>query len=506
NSGSFDENIVDGNFSLWKHANAPLMPAVIKNLMNESFLFDGTDWTANTLFLHPGDITNEYAVLKWTAPQNDEYTIEARFRDVVKDGVATVDIHIFKITKDRDPQEIWSGNLNLNETEKETAFNMVMPFAAGDELAVVVGIGDETGFGDTTATDIKITSGKGVIYDANADYSFKQNPNGVWSYGFLPRGETPDLSCFTLFDEGRESLAFKVPGRFANPGSSSWENGLADTHPYQSVPHTAAIIDGLRNHSKDNQPVFLSEYGIGSAVNLFRLTRYYEQYEATDAEDARHYRDRYDRFMADWNRWKLEDSFISPDDFFRQAIFRMADQRRIGINTIRANANVIGHSVTGTHDQGFSGEGLITIFRELKPGTIDAMADVFAPLRFSCFVEPVQLYRGDEARFEAVLINEDVLKPGDYPVRCVVVGPGNKRIFDEIQTLTVPKPAVGRENPFAIPVFSKKFPVDGPTGEYHFYIEFQQRGAAAGGLERFYVTDPADFPRVVPEIPFVIWG
>jgi len=48
-------------------------------------------------------------------------------------------------------------------------------------------------------------------------------------------------------------------------------------------------------------------------------------------------------------------------------------------------SNVIGHSVTGTQDQGLTGEGLTaTLFRELKPGVVDAMFDAFAPLRCAC--------------------------------------------------------------------------------------------------------------------------
>ena len=69
----------------------------------------------------------------------------------------------------------------------------------------------------------------------------------------------------------------------------------------------------------------------------------------------------------------------------------------------------IGYSLTGTQDQGLSGEGLTTLFRELKPGTVDAMFDAWYPLRWCLFVEPVQVYRGRKAQLEAVLANEDML-------------------------------------------------------------------------------------------------
>ena len=94
---------------------------------------------------------------------------------------------------------------------------------------------------------------------------------------------------------------------------------------------------------------------------------------------------------------------------------------------------MIGYSVTGTQDQGLTGEGLTAnIFRELKPGVVDAMFDAFAPLRWCLFVEPVEVYRGRKARLEAVLANEDMLAPGDYPARFQVVGPRGTTVFDRM--------------------------------------------------------------------------
>ena len=503
NSGSFDPfaapaaTITDLAFQRQKKG--PFMPAAIKNFKDKTFLWGGTYWTANTFFLHPGDSGNEYAVLKWTAPAAGTYKIAATFADPVKDGKADVDIHLFKGT-----EPLFESFLNLNGIGKKTSWNGAPVFRQGEELSVVVGIGDENGYGDTTAIDLVITSPDGKVSHAGKEYSYNKNPNGVWSYGYLPAGKRPNPVAFKAFDCGQETLHVEPIGRFANPGSNVWQNELADTHPYKSVPHTAAIIQELRTHAKGDLPVFLSEYGIGSGVDLFRLTRLFEQNKGTAAADALHYRDRFDRFMNDWNRWKLEETFYSPEDYFRQTIALMAEQRRIGINALRANANVVGHSVTGTHDQGISGEGLTTIFRELKPGTTDAMADIFAPLRFCCFVEPVQLYRGEKIRFEAVLVNEDILGPGDYPVRYMVVGPGNQRVFDEVRTMTIPVPPEGKENPMVLPVFSEEIAVDGPAGEYRFIAEIQKNGAAAGGIERFFVADKSEWPKV--EGHFIVWG
>jgi hypothetical protein len=292
---------------------------------------------------------------------------------------------------------------------------------------------------------------------------------------------------------------------FANPGVGQWQDLLADQHPYQPVPHTAAVIEKLRTVSGGKKPLFVSEYGVGSAVNLVRVTRHFEQIGQTACEDAVLYRQFLDQFMADWSRWHLADTFANPDDYFRQCLAWMAGLRKLGTSALRANPNVIGHSVTGTQDQGLSGEGVTaTIFRELKPGAIDAMFDAFYPLRWCLFVEPVQVYRGRKARLEAVLANEDVLVPGEYPARLQVVGPRGLCVFDRTITVAIPDPKGKPEPKFAIPVFAEDVVIDGPSGKYRFLATFEKNAAAAGGEAEFYVADPAEMPAVETEV--VLWG
>lgn len=321
---------------------------------------------------------------------------------------------------------------------------------------------------------------------------------------FLPKLRQLDDTRLVLLSSGRWDNQTAAIGSLSNPGSQEWEKLLGDKHPYQRVPHTADIIRTLRTIDGDGLPLFLSEYGIGSAVDLMRVVRHYEQLGKTEVEDARLYRSWRDQFLEDWRQWRLDECFDRPEDFFAQSIARMAEQRTLGINAIRSNPHVVGHSITGTLDQGMSGEGLWTTFRELKPGTTDAIFEVWAPLRWSLFVEPPSTYRGRPVRLEAVLVNEDVLKPGEYPVRLEVIGPGQNRVFRRDLTVKIPASQLGKEPPFAMPVFSEELKIDGPPGMYRFLATFQQGAAPTGESVLFHLADSDLGPPLQKAV--TLWG
>ena len=181
----------------------------------------------------------------------------------------------------------------------------------------------------------------------------------------------------------------------------------------------------------------------------------------------------------------------------------MADLRKVAVNAFRANPNLVGYNTTGPVDPSTTGEGMLaSTFRELKPGMVDAMFDAFARLRWCLFVEPVQVYRGRMAKFEAVLANEDVLKTGAYPARLQVVGPRNENIFDQTVTVNIPDPKVQPE--LTIPVFADEIKIDGPSGKYRFLAAFEKGAAATGGEAEFCVADPAEMPAIKAEV--LVWG
>ena len=307
-------------------------------------------------------------------------------------------------------------------------------------------------------------------------------------------------------------VALLNSGDFAETGKSiadskleEWESTLLDVHPYKTVPHRADVIQELRTLDRDGKPIFHSEGGIGSAIDVVRLTRHYEQLDGTTCEDAAVVRRALEQFTADWERWNLGDTFANPEDYFHQCIAWMAELRKLAANALRANPNLIAHNITGLVDPSTTGEGMLSsTFRELKPGVIDAMFDAFAPLRWCLFVEPVQVFCGKPVRVEAVLANEDVLAPGDYPVRFQIVGPQNISVFDRTKTVTIAETTTTPEPSFALPVLDEQVVIDGPPGKYRFFATFQKNAAAAGGDVEFYAADAGEMPKVETEV--VLWG
>ena len=442
-------------------------------------------WPPRQVALHPGP-HGEYSVVRWTVPKADRYAVAATFTGLAR---ATTDIHILHNSRSK-----FDGLLTIGGSPNTATHTSELALAKGDTLDFVVGWGNANYGSDSTALTATIKSATGGAFDLAAEFPREKNPAGPWSCGWLAPGEKPNTATFRLYTESGRKTRPRF-GSLANPGSSQWQDVVGDKHTYPRVPHTAGTIQTLRTAGGDPLPLFLSEYGIGSAVDLWRTTRHFEQLGKTEVEDAQFYRDKLDRYLADWKRWKLDELYARPEDFFADSLRKMAGQRTLGLNAIRSNPNIVGYSLTGMNDHVSCGEGLTTTFRELKSGTVDAMFEGFAPLRLCLFAEPVNVYRGARVRFEAVLANEDALAPGEYPVRLVVVGPQNQRIFEKTVNVTIAKDA-----PFAVPVFADDVVVNGPSGRYRFLASFERGGAATGGETEFYVADPAEMPPVKTEV------
>lgn len=493
NSGRFDlggGGVV--GIDVWRNRDRD-NPCVTYNPTKSTIRALGITWVPGQLAFHPGQY-GEYGVVRWTSPAAGQITVTAEFSSIAEH--ATTDVHLF-----HNGTPLFDGFLNVQGAGRAAAAQKTLPVRAGDTIDAAVGFGNGDYGADSTGLKLEIRDAGGKTTNAASDFQHAHNPNVPWSYGWYAADAKPNPATFARFELGKDERRI---GSLSNPGSSRWEDILDDIHPYKSVPHTAAIIQELRTAGNPDKPVFISEYGIGSAVDLVRVVKLYEQLGKADVEDAQFYRHLRDHFLVDWHAWHMDEAFARPEDYFAACLAKMAGQRLLGLNAIRANPRCVGHSLTGTVDQGMTGEGLTTTFRELKPGTIDAIFDGFAPLRWCLFAEPVHAYRGTKVHLEAVLANEDALRPGQYPVRLEVVGPNMAHVYHKDITITIPELKPGGEAPFAMPVLADDIVVDGPSGSYRFLASFLQKAGAAGGSAEFFIADNAQMPSVQTEV--VLWG
>jgi hypothetical protein len=337
-----------------------------------------------------------------------------------------------------------------------------------------------------------------------------------------------DDSRLVLLASGRWDCQPEI-GSVSNPGSDRWEHEwgsegpdakavpnmwdmnhggyfdkMGDVHVYPGTPHPPVTINFLRNLGKDTKPVFLSEYGTGSMLDVVRGTRWFEQMKARpDLSDVTLFRTMAEKLEADWKRWGFETVYAFTQDLLRESQRLHTRQRLLGFDLIRSNPKICGYNLTGILDHGITGEGVWTFFREWKPGTAEALYDGWAPLRWCLFADPLHGYSGRKIKLEAVLANEDVLGPGEYPVTLRVSGKtGN--IWEKKVTATIPKPAPGQDGPLAVNVFCGEVKLTAPAGEYEFGAYMEHGGAPFGGRLKFYLSDPVSFPKVKPTV--TVWG
>ena len=508
NSGRWDngsstslDNTASGNL-LWRKSAIGSEPFVARNEGEQLIRIFNIAWPAGRLALHPGP-KGEYAVIRWTAPEATKCTIDALFSDITVNA-ATTDVHVL-----HNGSPLFNDLLNLQGKGRDAKYTGSVLVKKGDTIDFAVGQGNADYGGDTTGLSATITTSRGHVYRASDGISqaskSKPGNNTPWDCGMLAPTPTPDAGTFAAFDKPANADSLQ-PGTLSNPHTSTWQDALCDRHPYRSVPHKAADVQfyrtvrGYTGACGGLEPYFPSEYGIGSGVNWARVVRLFEQNGCPDGQDCQFYRAQLERFLHDYRRWNMESVFRTPEGFFRQSLVRNASQRTLSLNMLRSNPCVVGYSLTGTVDQVLCGEGLTTTFRELKPGTVDAVFDGFAPLRWCTFAEPLNLYAGTEVTVEAVLANEDVLKEGSYLARVVVFDPNNRRLLDKQITVTVPS----GERPFALPVFKEKIKIDGPTGTYRLEVFFESGAAATGGTTEFRVFRTEDMPPVKTEV--CLWG
>ena len=332
-----------------------------------------------------------------------------------------------------------------------------------------------------------------------------------------------DETRLVLLSSGRFDWRLDI-GSASNPGSHDWEYvwgkegpgtrhaegnypsgiGFGDFHQYPVVPQTPEINGLMRTLGSNSKPVFLSEYGIGSMMDVMHEARMYEQAGIRkDAEDYIYMRSMADSFVAAWKRFGMDAVYPSPETLLQVSQLAMARHRLLGFNLIRSNPKLCGFNLTGMLDHGMTGEGVWRFWRDWKPGAFDAMQDGWAPVRWCLFVEPTHTYIGRPLTLEAVMANEDVLIPGNYPVRFTIWGPIGAAWEHEC-SIRIPEVAKGEDGPLAVSVMKEEVTLSGPAGSYRLIPIIERDVAPPDTSWEFHLTDPASLPHLSAHVS--CWG
>jgi hypothetical protein len=338
----------------------------------------------------------------------------------------------------------------------------------------------------------------------------------------LPLVRSLDVTRLVLLSSGRFDGHLGV-GSASNPGSSEWEYvwgkeapgaghvsmalpsgpGSGDFHLYPLVPQTSEVNHAMRTLGQGGKPVFLSEYGIGSMMNVIHEVRMYEQAGIPkDAEDFVLMKSMADGFSADWARFGMGVVYAYPEILLQMSQRKMARHRLLGFNLIRSNPMICGFNLTGMLDHALTGEGVWRFWRDWKPELFDAMQDGWAPVRWCLFVEPTHTYVGQPIRLEAVLANEDVLRPGEYPAEFQVWGPSGSA-WHKQAVISIPEMKAG-DGPLAVPVMKEEAVIEGPAGTYDLIPSIPRGISPPDTSWQFYVSDTATFPKLQEKI--LTWG
>ena len=163
-------------------------PLVLFNPSGEILSWNGITWTAHSLSFHPGP-NGEYSSVRWTAPLEGDYKVEAKFAGI-DDKPTTTDVHV--LSKER---ALFDGFINLNGQGNTASYSGTVHFKAGETLDFAIGYGNRDYSFDSTGLDVAVTGPDGIRHEAAREYK-----GANWSYGWLASGEKTDPATFQAYD------------------------------------------------------------------------------------------------------------------------------------------------------------------------------------------------------------------------------------------------------------------------------------------------------------------
>ena len=343
----------------------------------------------------------------------------------------------------------------------------------------------------------------------------KLDPTRLWIYSsgrwdLWPKKPAGAKSGWSYQFEGQSGPDWQV-GSASNPGSIVWEHvwgedGVVsnnavktwsnlspvcgDLHFYPGYPHDPEAVRKIRNWSAGGRPAFLSEYGVGSLLDVidhcFEFERRGISPTAPDYERMAGIRDQY---LADWKKLGLSRFFADPVDFLRASDRMNARSRREGFDLVRSNPRFAGYNLTGALDHAICGEGPMSLFRRIKDDNFDVFRDGWNDLRWCLFLSRGNYFEGEDISFEAVLADFEALKDGDYQASFAVVDVnGEVKWRSAGVPFVVPQKDCEGLRAVAYPITKQTAKTALRPGAYRLRAYLDHGGYAAAYEKPFYVT------------------
>ncbi len=284
---------------------------------------------------------------------------------------------------------------------------------------------------------------------------------------------------------GLESASLPVldPGEPSGPDATAYVQGAGDVHFYPRLPESPATARMIRTLAESTNPVFLSEYGVGSLFDaVTEVADAARWVSGVTPPDLAYTRSMARRFEEDWAAFGMETTYCFPQDALRASQLHQSRRRAVSFDLIRSNPQIAGYNLTGMLDHALTGEGSWTFWRRWKPGVVEALTDGWAPLRWCLFVSPSVVYPGDPVTLELRLASEDTLAPGHYEVDVAAVGPDGWRL-EEQATVEIP----ASNAPLSLPVLEKKITAPEVTGVYRCGASMGGAASPSAGRAAFQV-------------------
>jgi hypothetical protein len=299
--------------------------------------------------------------------------------------------------------------------------------------------------------------------------------------------------------DGRKDI-----GSMSNPGSADWDvsiDALRDWHPYVWIPYSPEVLDMLSGKSNSSgQRSYISETGLCFPIDLPSELGDYQLAGKENSDDAVYYRRQYDKFLTDWEKFRLGECWATQADYMSDAYKTAAVLREMAESAIRSNPYVISYTPTNGVADAVAGESMATNFRRIKPDLVAPVLESNEKLRWCLRTEPQSIYSGDSISFMVSLSDLDVLPQGKYSATIRVLDPHNHHLLDRKIAFSVPGTDTNSEQPYAQELFSEKIRLNSHAGTCRLFVSLDKGATVPCGLLSFFVSDREPHPALPSEV------